>query len=364
MSKVILLIKREWRLFKQAALPNVGILLYGSVLTLSLVLYNIFVNGSFSFADGSYFPYLKILFEMVLSLFLVGYFIYLIVVREKQPIRQFGYLIKSVFTRRYYILSGVFLLYAIAFFMSAFSTAKVSVYTVGEFAWDSAFAEMDRLLFFGKDAWRFFDWLYQYPAFMMILNLFYNVWLFAVLGVFAFFCFQLPSRVRSTYLYSWLACWVALGVVCATLFSSAGPAFFSRVHPGLAVEPYQDLMERLRSIDAYLIASDYPFPLWALSMQDWLYNLHVEQGVKAGAGISAMPSMHVSMAVLMALGLTHAQKWIGIIFWFYAFIIYIGSFLLAWHYAVDGIVSFILTLLVWYVVGLFVKDPKRVSPYQ
>ncbi|SIN72806.1 phosphatase PAP2 family protein [Salinivibrio sp. ES.052] len=364
MPKVILLLNREWRLFKQAALPNLGLFVFGSVLTLFLVLYNIFVSGSFSFADGSYFPYMKILFKVVLSLFLVGYFIYLIVVREKRPIRQFGYLIKSVITRRYYILSSLLLFYATGFFLSAFSTAKGAVYTVGEFAWDSAFSEMDRLLFFGKDAWHFFDWLYQYPVFIMLLNLFYNVWLFAVLGVFAFFCFQLPSRVRNTYLYSWLACWVVLGVVCATLFSSAGPAFFSRVHPGLAVEPYQDLMERLRSIDAYLIASDYPFPLWALSTQDWLYNLHVEQSVKAGAGISAMPSMHVSMAVLMALGLTHVQKWIGIIFWLYAFIIYIGSFLLAWHYAVDGIVSFILTLLVWYVVGLFVKNPKRVSPYQ
>lgn len=363
MSKVILLLKREWLLFKQAALPNLGVIVHGSVLTLSLVLYNIFVNGSFSFADGSYFPYLKILFEVVLSLFLVGYFIYLVVIREKQPIRRFRHLIKSVFTRRYYILSGLFLLYAIAFFMSAFSTAKVSVYTVGEFAWDSALVEMDRLLFFGEDAWLFFDWLYQYPVFIMLLNLFYNVWLFAVLGVFAFFCFQPPSRVRNTYLCSWLVCWVALGVVCATLLSSAGPAFFSRVHPGLAVEPYQHLMERLRSIDAYLIASDYPFPLWALSMQDWLYNLHVEQGVKAGAGISAMPSMHVSMAVLMALGLTRVKKWLGIIFWLYAFIIYIGSFLLAWHYAVDGIMSVILTLLIWFVTGWFIKDPKRVSPY-
>ncbi len=67
-----------------------------------------------------------------------------------------------------------------------------------------------------------------------------------------------------------------------------------------------------------------------------------------GSGISAMPSMHVSMSVLMALGVSSLNKKLGFAFWGFTLIIYIGSFLLGWHYAVDGLVSAPITVFIWY----------------
>ena len=68
-------------------------------------------------------------------------------------------------------------------------------------------------------------------------------------------------------------------------------------------------------------------------------------------GISAMPSIHVAMAVVFALLGMRVNCWLGIVLIAYAVIIQIGSVILGWHYAIDGYVSIILTILLWKLVG-------------
>lgn len=74
-----------------------------------------------------------------------------------------------------------------------------------------------------------------------------------------------------------------------------------------------------------------------------------------GFGISAMPRMHVSTAVIMALGCCSISKKLGLLMWTYALFIQIGSVHLAWHYAVDGYLSAIITIAIWFVVGKMVR---------
>jgi membrane-associated phospholipid phosphatase len=66
-----------------------------------------------------------------------------------------------------------------------------------------------------------------------------------------------------------------------------------------------------------------------------------------------MPSMHVSIAFLFYLAMRHvsrAAKWL-----FFAFfvVILVGSVHLAYHYALDGIVSIAVTAVLWKLSWLF-----------
>ena len=81
-------------------------------------------------------------------------------------------------------------------------------------------------------------------------------------------------------------------------------------------------------------------------------------------GISAMPSMHVVAAVLTALISWRFRKWLGIAATAYAAIVVIGSFHLAWHYAVDAIAGIALALLFWWIAGVVVRALDRLQAAQ
>ena len=51
---------------------------------------------------------------------------------------------------------------------------------------------------------------------------------------------------------------------------------------------------------------------------------------------------------------------VGVIFGLFTFIILIGSVHLAWHYAIDGYFSIIITAIIWYIVGYFLNRNQRI----
>ena len=86
-------------------------------------------------------------------------------------------------------------------------------------------------------------------------------------------------------------------------------------------------------------------PVWALSVQEALWQSHVATGPISG--ISAMPSVHVASSTLLALyGFQHA-RWSGIALGLFAAIIMIGSVHLGWHYAIDGYFGALLAWACW-----------------
>ena len=64
-----------------------------------------------------------------------------------------------------------------------------------------------------------------------------------------------------------------------------------------------------------------------------------------------MPSMHVSIIFLIALLGWRKNAVLGAVFTIYTFFIMLGSVHLAWHYAVDGYLSIIVTLVIWVISG-------------
>ena len=66
-----------------------------------------------------------------------------------------------------------------------------------------------------------------------------------------------------------------------------------------------------------------------------------------------MPSLHNAICVLMALAAWRLDRRLGLLAWFYALWIFLGSVALAWHYAVDGLVALAATWLIWAGAGRF-----------
>ena len=61
-----------------------------------------------------------------------------------------------------------------------------------------------------------------------------------------------------------------------------------------------------------------------------------------------MPSMHNGTALLFALAGFQVNRTVGWLLLAHAGLIFIGSVVLAWHYAVDAYVAWALTLVLWY----------------
>ena len=71
-----------------------------------------------------------------------------------------------------------------------------------------------------------------------------------------------------------------------------------------------------------------------------------------------MPSIHVAMAMIFMFTGWRANKLLGIVLTLYALIIQVGSILLAWHYAIDGYISIVFTILIWNAVGKLLERRK------
>ena len=221
-------------------------------------------------------------------------------------------------------------------FMSVFSSAKQ---TIGGFGWDNTFIAIDAALH-GRDPWIFFGPLVASPYAIFIVNFFYNLWVPVIWAVTIWQTFSAGPH-RAQYLISFLLLWILGGTILAHIFASVGPCFVEAVHDS---PHFATLMERLH-------AANETVPIWAVTTQDYLLSSYHHGTLGFGTGISAMPSMHVSIAVLMALLGWRLSRTAGIAFTAYATFIMIGSVSLGWHYAIDGYAGAALSWAIWRLVG-------------
>jgi membrane-associated phospholipid phosphatase len=144
------------------------------------------------------------------------------------------------------------------------------------------------------------------------------------------------------FLLSFVVSWIVLGTFGGIFFASMGPCYY----PTFAQEsgPYAPLMRYLREAGEVV-------PVWSLNVQQMLWDSYQNNKAGIGSGISAMPSMHVATAVLMALFGWRFSRKAGIALTLYAVVIMIGSVHLGWHYALDGYVGALGALIVWWLVG-------------
>lgn len=201
---------------------------------------------------------------------------------------------------------------------------KVMLPLVSGFWADPLFASLDYLIF-GQDPWRLSHSLLG--GLTPLIDWIYASWV-PVKLIFLFAVFFLPPSTRKTQALIAYFLTMACGVLGQYLGASAGPIFYERL----------DLGDRFAGL---------PISPWVTISSDYLWSAYLRGGGHPGGGISAMPSMHVAIALWMALVVRGYLPRLQIIAWAYFTAIFIGSVHLGWHYAVDGIVSCVFVLFVW-----------------
>ena len=261
---------------------------------------------------------------------------------KSEPLLSFA--IRTIFNNHKYITKSVLHLsvgiITFCIFLCAFSMIKTRIPEMIPYKWDMFFAQLDRLLFFGKDPWTYFDWIYDRPGDLRTLDKIYNIWaaLFAGSWVCAFIGKSDTAERRYRYIIALMLTWFIGGNVIATLLSSAGPCYY-----GLIVTGQPDIFaEQMRILRSH---ADLSF----VTYQDWLWSVYQSPSQGVG-GISAMPSMHCSTAFLFILmyGRTPIMR---VITWAFFLTIFCSSFILAWHYAVDGLLGIIIAYFCWKLAG-------------
>ncbi len=290
-------------------------------------------------------------------LFFLALFYLVHVMAVRRPPRLISYVVADV-TRNWLgverLAGGLVMILVLQLFFSAFSSVKALIPIMNPFAWDAIFAEWDRALHGGRDPWALMQPLLGYPAVTTAINFLYQCWLFVLYGVLVWQAFSTADlRLRMQFFLALLLLWALLGNLAATVFSSAGPVYFGRVTG--SPDPFEPLM-------SYLRAANEVSPVWALDIHDRLWSAYVADSDQLGKGLSAMPSSHVATAVLFALTAWRASRALGIAFTGYAVAVMLGSVHLAWHYALDGYVSIVLTYLIWRAAGWWADRDGALAP--
>lgn len=220
-----------------------------------------------------------------------------------------------------------------------FSSVKAMIPLFNDFTWDPTFIALDRKLFFGHDAWTVLQPVLGYPPITAFLAVCYHLWVFLLYaGCIFFAAYRVVNQdTRRRFFLSYGLCWVLIGGVAATMLASVGPVF---AKPLVGIDTFLPQM-------AYLHAANDQIPVMTLAVQDMLLARFATGDGSLGSGISAMPSMHVAIAVLFWLAMREVHPRASRFFGVFAAIIWIASIHLAYHYAVDGIVSLALVWLIW-----------------
>ena len=205
------------------------------------------------------------------------------------------------------LLAGVDLIF--------FMWIKPEVTAIAPFWADELFADIDKAIF-GRDPWLYFAgmdlkfhaWAYSFFWFIAIMSTL--LWLFV----------RPPSKARSAALVNYFALWSIFGPIGQYLGSSAGPIFYQRIGLG---DRFADLSESI--------------PRVTNSLSNYLWYHHSNHIPAVGAGISAMPSLHIATVTWVYLVFRTQRSKLAPFAASFALYIFVLSVALGWHYAVDGI---------------------------
>lgn len=238
----------------------------------------------------------------------------------------------------------------IPFFNFSYSSLKQKIPIVAGSTLDSQLHNIDYFIHGKNIPWNLLQPVFGHSFSTSIMDALYLCWGSLFIYTMLWMAISKSEKLRQQFFFSLIFCWVIIGNLGARLLASAGPCYYSKVVTN-APDPYISMMTYLRSIPN----------LKAVQIQDALWRSHINGTFMPLGGISAMPSMHVSVAALLALLYLKFNRRLGIFFVLFAITIQIGSVHLGWHYAIDGYLSALLTVIIWQSTGLALKAANKAS---
>jgi hypothetical protein len=246
------------------------------------------------------------------------------------------------------LASGVALLMVMVLFQGTFTSLKNAMtYWRDGFQYDRIQADIDRLLHFGVDPWRLLYSFGEHDVIRTMVEWNYNVLWFVLCFGLLFFVATSPraAAIRGRYITCFMLTWIVCGNVFATLFLSAGPAFYGEV-TGDAARFAEQLAFLARGAES---------PNSAVAYQAYLWSLHEAGATSFGSGISAFPSVHVALVAMNAFFIAEYSRRLGIAAFAYVAFIIASSVYLAWHYAIDGYVSIAIVAVIHVLVKRYAR---------
>ncbi len=227
--------------------------------------------------------------------------------------------------------------FSVVIFNTAFTLVKTSLPFLIPFYADPYFADIDNFLHFGIDPYRIVHAIDEILQINSLFFLYSTTWLvpalfFPVLVV----TFDDDTQRIERYFILYITAWVFIGNIAALIGMSAGSVFHDRIYGGDRFADLSDVLF-LSGVSADLIGK----------IQAFLWEVYQNHGQAAGSGISAFPSVHVAMAMVMALYLFDRSRILGGLGISFTILTLFLSVYTGYHYAIDGYVSIIVIFATW-----------------
>lgn len=189
---------------------------------------------------------------------------------------------------------------------------------------------------FGQDPWR----LFRSDLLAPLYSTFYVCWFpitFGTMGIVAF-----SAKDHSRLILAYLLTLILGGTIGQYVLPSAGPIFYERLGFGLR---FQELVA----------TNDPVFNGFAA----YLWRFYESGSADLGTGISAMPSMHISLAVWTVLAARTIWRPLAFPMAIYAALLWAASIASGWHYATDGLVGAAVALVCYALAGRLLATPPK-----
>lgn len=247
-----------------------------------------------------------------------------------------------------YMLAFLVPMFFLPTFMALFSSMKSVIHLVQPFYLDEFFMKADRIVHFGLDPWRITHFFFGTEYVSVFLNYIYNLWFFIM---FSYVLWQIVNvgfgRDRLQFLLGFVIAWPLIGNVFAIFLSSSGPVYYGDIVGDFSI--FGPMMDILKDFNEPY--KDSFLGIYALDTQAMLWADYLKNDTGIGSGISAMPSMHVSIAALLYFSGRQVSPYLGYGMMVFLILIQIGSVHLGWHYALDGYVAILMTWVLWKLCG-------------